>query len=639
MQLKIGVDQHTDSASRSAGSMQTPPPTSTSALRRKGESLQIDKTSTGSAVNLRRMSTPTGPKSKKGEGLSSQVDESPLHLGGLQFSPDGFGFSMSGSATVPAYPQHKLFWDSHSNADGMNIDFPYEPFDLGLESSKIVDPFTSAHHQKGNLSHLPSSSSLDEVGINGSHHMDMENPTNRGSANQIEFTPSGLMMRNVPKGVNPSLLFSSPSRPPQHSNPVEKIPSEALQPYASQVRDAQMDKEPGLDRAPKRRRKLYEDSPAVKAALQALREDTNSRTSTEEISDEVVSVQSRPANVRKSRVASKASESSQRLASSRKMQTNMHHRASVRPIKSRTAVTLTIDENGRAKTETEIIHESAESSGPFSEANVGMGFDSEDGDSASSSESDEMVISQPTSFALSNQKAGKPKLARFVTDSKTHSQKSSYASTLATSNIGYSMPLSDKPHRRTRSARRPGSSSRRESPMKRGLHRARTLTVIPDDVDRFSDGRAIEVSSEVEIMSTSDDDRGDAQSELKKILRIREQSRPSTQAGARKSSVIYPTSRTQIPAQLFGAMAFGQGDGVTTFDNNSPTTITDPGLSTPGTGGESLAGEATRCVCPGYELEGELMILWFVKQHLHDTCTNTWIATHARIGFTWDASV
>lgn len=637
MQLKSVVDQLTDTASRSAGSMQTPPPTSTSVLRRKGESLQMNKTSNESAIDLRRMSTPTGLKSKKGESLSSQVEESPLHLGSLQFSPDGFAFSMSGSATVPAYPQHKLFWDSHANADGMNIDFSYEPFDMGLENSKIVDPFTSAH-QKGHLSHLPSSSSLNEVGIKGSHHMDMENPTNRGSASQTDFTPSGLMIRNVPKGVNPSLLFSSPSRPPQQSNPIEKIPNEALQPYASQVRDAQMDKEPGLDRAPKRRRKLYEDSPAVKAALQALREDTNSRTSTEEISDEVVPVQSRPANIRKSRVASKAPESSQRLGSSRKMQTNMHHRASVRPIKSRTAVTLTIDENGRAKTETKIIHESAESSGPFSEANIDMGFDSEDGESASSSESDEMVISQPTSFALSNQKAGKPKLARFVTDSKTHSQKSSYASTLAVSNVGYSMPLSDKPHRRTSSARRPGSSSHQESPTKRGLHRARPLTVISDDVDRFSDGRVIEVSSEVETMSTSDDDRGDAQSELKKILRVREQSRPSVQAGARKSSVIYSTSRTQIPAQLFGAMAFGQGDGVNTFENNSPTTITDPGLSTPGTGGESLAGEATRCVCPGYDIEGELMILWYVKPHLDNACTNRWVATHARIGYTWDAS-
>lgn len=568
------------------------------------------------------MSTPTGPKSKKGERLPSQVEESPLHLGSLQFSPDGFGFPMSGSVTVPAYPQHKLFWDSNQNENGMSIDFPYEPFDLGLENSKILDPFTSAH-QKGNVSHLPSSSSLDEVGIKGSHHMDIENPTNQGSANQPDFTSAGLMIRNVPKGVNPSLLFSSPSRPPQHSMPIEKIPSEVLQPYANQVRDAQMDKEPGLDRAPKRRRKLYEDSPAVKAALQALREDTNSRTSTEEMSDEIVPVQSRNANIRKSRVTSKASESSQRLGSSRRMQTNMHYRASMRPATSRTAVTLTIDENGRAKTETKIIHESAESSGPFLEADIGVGFDSEDGASASSSESDEMVMSQPTSFAPSNQKAGKPKLGRFITDSKTHSQKSSYASTLALSNVGYSMPLSERSYRRTSSARRPGSSSRRESPTKRGINRAHPLAAISDDADRFSDGRVIEVNSEVETLSTSDDDRGDAQSELKKILRVREQRRPSAQAGARKSSVIYSTSRSQIPAQLFGAMAFGRGDGVNTFDNNSPTTITDPDLSTPGTGGESLAGEATRCVCPGYEIEGELMILWYVKRHLHDPGTNT----------------
>lgn len=562
-------------------------------------------------MSLRRMSTPTGPKSKKGEGLSSQVEESPLHLGSLQFSPDGFGFSMSGSATVPAYPQHKLFWDSNQNADGMSIDFPYEAFDLGLENSKIIDPFTSTQ-QKANVSHLPSSSSFDEVGIRSSHDVDLENPTNQGSANQTDFISSGLMIRNVPKGVNPSLLFSSPSRPLQHSTPTEKIPSEALQPYASQVRDAQMDKDPGLDRASKRRRKLYEDSPAVKAALQALREDTNSRTSTEETSDEIIPVQSRNTNIRKSRVASKASESTQRPGSARKIQRTTYHQASLRLMKSRTAVTLTIDENGRAKTETRVIHEGAEPLGPFSEANVNVGIDTEESESGSSSESDEMVISQAQSFALPNQKAGKPKLARFITDSKTHSQKSSYASTLAPSNVGYSVPLSDKPHRRTSSARRPGSSNRRDSPTKHRIHRTHALTVISDDVDRYGDGRVIEVNSEVETVSTSDDDRGDAQSELKKIVRVREQSRPSTQAGARKSSVMYPTSRTQMPPQLFGAMAFSQGDGLSTLDNHSPTTITDPGLSSPATGGESLAGEATRCVCPGYEIEGELMILWYV---------------------------
>ena len=611
MQLKIGVDQHKNSASRSAGSMQTPPPTSTSASRRKGEPLQINKASNGSALNLRRMSTPTGPKSKKAEGLSSQVEESPLQLGSLQYSPDGFGFSMSGSVSVPAYPHHKLFWDSNQNADGMSIDFPYEAFDLGLESSKILDPFTSAHH-KSIESHLPSSS-LDKIGIRSNHEVDLENSTNQGSANQTDFISSGLMIRNVPKGVNPSLLFSSPGRPLPHSTPIEKIPNEALQPYASQVRDAQMDKEPGLDRASKRRRKLYEDSPAVKAALQALREDTNSLTSTEDISDDIIPVQTRNVNSRNSRVASKASESSQHPGSIRKTQRNTYQQASLRPTKSRTAVTLTIDENGRAKTETKVIHEEADLPGSLSEANIDVGIGFGESESASSSESDEMVISQPQSFALPTQKAGKPKLARFINDSRTHSQKSSYASTFSLSNVGYSVPVSEKPHKRTNSARGPGSSGRRESPAKHRMYRARPLTVISDDVDRFRGGREIEINSEVETVSTSDDDRGDAQSELKKIVRVRAQSRPSTQAGARKSSVVYSTSRTELPPQLFGAMPFSQADGVGALDNHSPTTITDPGLSTPGTGGESLAGETTRCVCPGYEIEDELMILWYVE--------------------------
>lgn len=608
IQLKIGLDQPTDPLTRSAGSMQTPPPTSTSASRRKGEQVQTTNISSRSALNLQRMSTPTGSKVKKGEGLPSQADESPLQLGSLQFSPGGYGFSISGSATVPAYPQHKLFWDSTQNVDGMSLDFPYETFALGLENSKDLDPFTSSPH-KTTVSHLPSASALGDLDIRNSREMDLGMSKTQDAAKQPDFISSGLMIRNVPKGVNPSLLFSSPSRPLQHSVPAEKIPNEALQPYASQLRDAQ---ESGLDRASKRRRKLYDDSPAVKAALQSLREETNSRTSTEEISDEFIPVQSRNANTRLSRVAIKASESSRRLGSTRKVQRTAYYQASVRPSKSRTAVTLTIDKNGRAKTETKVIHEDAGSSGPLLKANADMDTDSDESESESSSESDKMTIDQPQSFAPPNQKAGKLKLARFVTDSKTHSQKSSYASNLASSNCGYSLAVSDKPDRRINAARRPSSSGRRESPAKRGLHGTHPPTAIYDDVDRGRSGRVIEINSEVESVTASDDDRGDAQSELKKIVRVRAQIRPSNQAGARKFSGVPPSSRAQVPPELFGAMTFGQGDGGNTIDDNSPTTITDPGLSTPGTGRESLMGEATRCVCPGYEIEGELMILWYV---------------------------
>ena len=636
-QLSTGAGQPVDSATRSADSMQTPPPTSTSVSRRKGEQVQTPKVSSGSAASLRRMSTPTGPKPRKGEGLSAQVEESPLQLGTLQFSPDGLGFSMSGSATVPAYPQHKLFWDSNHNGDGMSMDFPYEPFALGLENSKNLDSFKSSH-QRANVSHLPSSS-LDELGIRDSREMDLERSTNHDPVNPADFISSGLVTQNVPKGVNPSLLFSSPRQAEQQSVPVQGIPNEALQPYASQLRDAQIDHESGLERVPKRRRKIFDDSPAVKAALQSLREETESRTS-EDFSDDVIPVPSRVANVKASRATSRASESSRRPGSTRNLQRGTHHQASVQPLKSRTAVTLTIDENGRAKTETKIIHEGAGLSEQLPNSNSKVTNDSEEGESTSSSESDEMVISQPQSFAFPTQKAGKPRMARFMTDSKTHSQKSSYTSTLASSNAGYSLAASDKSDLRTGSARGPRSSSRRESPATRRLHRVRPSTGVSNDVNQVRGGRDIEINSEAESITTSDDDQGDAQSELKKIVRVRAQSRSSIQGRARKTSNVSPSSRAQMPPDLFGALAFSHEDGTNTLNNISPTTITDPGLSTPGTGRDSLLGEATRCVCPGYEIEGELMILWYVKHtYLHETHVNDQVVIHASIGYMWDASV
>lgn len=612
-QARTGANEPADSATRSADSIQTPPLTSTSASRRKGELMQPSKVSKGSTSNIRRMSTPTGPKAKKGEVLSSQVEESPLQLGTLQFSPDGFGFSISGSTTVPGYPQHKLFWDTNQHVDGMNVDFPHEPFGLGLENSKNLDPFKSSH-LKANVSHMPSAS-RDEFSIRNTREMNLESSSHQDIANQADLVSSNLMMQNVPKGVNPSLLFSSPSRPLQHSTPVSAVANEALQPYASQRQDAQTDRDSGFDRVSKRRRKLHDDSPAVKAALQALREETRSRTSTEDISDDIIPVTSCNVNVRTSRVYSRVSEQGRQTSSTRKAKRTTYNQASVRPSRGRTAVTLTVDENGRAKTETRTIYESIGTSALLPEVNSNEEPDSEESDSTSSSESDEMTISQQQSFAFPDLKAEKPKLPRFTTDSKTHSKKSSYASDLTPTRSRYNLAGSNKPGRRTSSARGPSSSSRQESPEKRKLHRVRPSIDMSDDVDRSRLGRDIHINSEVDTVTTSDDDRGDAQSALKKIVRVRAQSRPSTQAGRGKSSNTYP-SRAQIHPELFGALAFGQGDGINALDNISPTTITDPDLSTPGTGRESVMSEATRCVCPGYEIEGELMILWYVETSL-----------------------
>lgn len=630
--MNQGIDQGTGSAD----SMQTPPPTSTSASRRKAQQVQTTKVSSGSTVHVRRLSTLTGPKGKKGGGLPGQVDESPEQLH-LQFSPDDFAFSMSGSATVPAYPQHKLFWEPNQGADGMSIDFPFETFPLGLEASKNLDPFVSSH-QKENVPARPSSCAFDNPGVRHGRPIDGATSAKHESANQADFISSGLMIRNVPKGVNPSLLFSSPSRPLPPSVPCETIPNETLQPYASQLRDAQMDKESGLDRVSKRRRKLYDDSPAVKAALQALREDTRSRTSTEETTDDGVPVRSRAGNTRTGPAASKVSEASRRLGATRKMNQPAHRQASARLSKSRTAVTLTIDENGRAKTETKVIYDGIGSSAPSPEANMEMETDSEDSESTSTSESDEMTISQPQSFAFPHQKAGKPKLARFVTESKTHSQESSYAPTLAPSNVGYNLAVSKKSDRRTSMARLPRSNRRLDSPAKRRQHATHPSTVIADDVDRVRRGRELETNPAAESLATSDEDRGDAQSELKKIVRIRAQTRRSDHAGARKTSNLYPSSGGHVPPELFGAMACSQGSDANIFDDISPTTITDPGLSAPGTGPERLVGEGTRCVCPGFEIEGELMILWYVERFWSGMSTNRKAVIHAKIGYMLDAS-
>lgn len=579
--LKTCFDHSTGTAMNSAGSMQTPPPTSTSASRRKAQQAQVAKLVKESAEKGRRMSFPNSGKGEGAHGSTSQVDESPQQFVGLQFSPEGFGFPMSGPATAPVYPQHKLFWDPEQGDDTMNLDFPmddtFAAFGMGIQ--KISDPFVSPPDHASGMQ-FPTSPAFNLISTSN------DNIAAFTSSSYAESPSQAARVKFAGNVVNPSLLFSSPGRAADvAAMPVAShaIQDDVLRPYAHQMRDAQIELDMQLARKPKRKRvSEADDSPAVKAALLNLREDQTGRSGVErDYIDDVIEAKA----IARSRSSNSYGHAKERQgAGSRSLQRQRSLSRLHDSQRERSSVTLTIDACGRAKTVVADDTKHASRSGMRADS------DSEDSESNSSSSSAEMVISQPQSFAFPPQRQKQPKLGRFFNDPKSHSQRSSYASTLG------SVSTAQVP------------STRRTSSNPHTQH----------DFQAYSGADRVEVESEAETVIDTDDDRGDAQSELKKVLESRSQKnvskaiRPESRDGFAGQRRAYPSQGGPLhPYYTTGSHTPGHYGYQDPYSNISPTTITDPDMSTPTTGRESNAsGDSTRCVCHITKDFGGVMIQW-----------------------------
>ena len=261
--------------------MQTPPPTSTSASRRRAQQAQVAKLVQQSASAGRRMSTPLFPKNQNGPVSAGPVETSPQPFSELQFSPDVFDFSMTGPATAPILPQHKLFWDSKPD-DGLSMDFSDDltsAFDR--PNQPALDPFVSAHHHPTGSNLTTSSFSL-SFPKNDLMHSSMTTAAstfdqgNHFSTDGSKRQNSSYPTRRLAHGVDPSLLFSSPGRSlDSRDGPADSsviLDEESLQPYAYQMQEARRELASGTISKPKKKRKPDVDSPAVKAALKTLRD-------------------------------------------------------------------------------------------------------------------------------------------------------------------------------------------------------------------------------------------------------------------------------------------------------------------------------------------------------------------------------
>lgn len=537
------------------------------------------------------MSFPGVAKVDHGEASIPHVEESPNNFASLQFSPDGFGYPMSGPATAPVYPQNKLFWDPEQSEDTMDTGFPMDDTFTAFGIQKDSDPFGSSH-VGGGIS-FPVSPAFNLLGTSAedvapyTSSIQTDSPTAPASSATMARKPS---LRKV---VNPSLLFSSPGRTAEasHMPPTsQEIQDDNLLPYAHQLRDAQMEMDLQMSRKPKRKRGPETDSPAVEAALQTLRDDhVGIRSDVAE--DLNTSLSNRRPSSRNSSGRSKGNSGAGQLSlRKQRSKSRLHVAENPSQQQKRASVTFTIDANGRAKTETKISP---------ADPSQRMEIDSnEESAGSSSSSNDEMIMSQTQSFTYP-QKHRQPKLGRFNHSSQSHSQKSSYASTLGSSNNA--RPASQSTSRRPSSSPFIQSNSNPNQPM-----------------PAFNGRPEEEVESEAETVIGSEDDKGDAQSALKKVLQSRQKSgrKQSMASGTKNVYAAQPRgylTPNVLPTPYYMTESLTPTRGYKDpYSNISPTTITDPDLATPSTGRSNISNDSVRCLCQTSEDDGQLMIQWYV---------------------------
>ncbi|KAL8647311.1 MAG: hypothetical protein Q9210_005635 [Variospora velana] len=613
--LKTSLDEEAASSMRSAGSMQTPPPTSTTASRtRRVDNIPLAKKGKKSGMTQRRMSSPGRSRGGNTEQTAPLVEASP-GFPSLQFSPELFNFPNAGPATAPVFPQTKLFWDDDQTQNAMSIDFSAnDGFALGLGIDKNLDPFISTQDQ-GTPSRMPSASfqtldgSQDDLAI---FPVSAKVPAKKFSKSRLAA--------NV---VNPSMLFSSPGQ----SSDLPNLPTSqanidsTLQPYAHQILDAEREIELLGPRKSRKRRGTEVDSPAVKEALATLRDDETDRLPPRRSITDTVLQSFDDTHVKAALKDRKAMEAQKQIAATRPQGARrLSPHKSVRGPSRRTRLTLTIDPTGRAKTESRVLEDAAR---PFSSSKMNVDSGTEEEDSSPTSDNIDIATSQRQSFGFAKKKANRGKLTRFALDSKTHSQRSSYASTFASSNTAGGVNPT-KPQVMSNFSSHFDDPSL--LPLPSSDDRASSSTVISDRLD----GRDAQ-GSNTETTMESDGGQGDAQSELKKIQQQRQRrktrQRQSPQFwGPEKArrGFEYPSLVPTNPIQPFPYSV-----GHDPF-NISPTTITDPDLATPNsTRGSVVNSETTRCVCRVGDVDGGLMIQWYpfspcgsdsCKKWLHVNC-------------------
>ena len=512
------------------------------------------------------MSVPIAPKPQI-QTTPSQMESADQNQSSL-FSPSVFGYDFTSPQTAPAYPQAKILWGDDDPSSG-NLEFLNQSLGLFDTPRQSQDPFGFSDLGKLKPEPHPDASGM-HFSDQANQGLNFNQPAFNLSAQSQKEKYSG---RSYGNAVNPSLLFSSPSKRSEQSERLSAsnrvLSEDSLQPYAYQMQEAKRERASMGIAKVKKRRKPSVDSPAVQAALETLRHDGPQRPQFRRSMTE----SSLPTLNRNAQVSSAG------LAQGRSSPLKRNHETLRKP--QRTSVALTIDANGRARTETRVIEHSE---GPGNDQ-MELEHHSDESDSSSSGESDMIVVP----------KTAMPRLGRF-SNSASHSKKSSYTSMYSSNSYQEDPKLPELKDRPSTS----GAHSR---------FGGKPLQPLKEASFGTDDGQ------KVDTVMDSDGEDCTAQAELRKMAQRRQ-----------------PVLRT---ASLYNG---GYGElHDTSLNNLSPTTVTDPDLATPSSG-QSTASGGIRCVCDIVVDNGQ-MIQWYAMRRFYRDSRANETANPAATGSTFPAQI
>lgn len=498
-------------------------------------------------------------KERRGlEKSNMQNDDEPYLQSGImgqddfldftQSSGDMFSYPMTAPVPVPAYlNDDKSFWDPDSSMADVSMDFMAE------ESS-----FYGTSQRVSSSEDWPQNHPTAPLQQHGSqplrrHRPLMAKPPVSSVAQSLSNTAFDFSISSMPQDpfaadvssgvVNPGLIFSFPevTSPLQinqnHSRPVPQRSRSAAgqtiqDPYEHQYRESLRE-----NVEPRRSRSLQENIPNLShggarfgSPIEGNRPGPRRSSSDSRPKKRVTSHESQPPpNFAGKGVYSSGRQSPTKQASRMNL-ASIPEAAGLNP---RTAVTFSIDANGRARTETTIVVDKSKSPRRIHSRASSDGWESPQ--SGSSTDEDPIMIpSRNASFSIPN-KRSMPKMAQFDTSRQHRSQKSGSAN---------SSSLGD-----------------------------------PD--------------SESETVIDSGQS-GDAASALRKVMGSRRR-RVGNKASAQLHASSRTSTRQILGAQ--GQYQRPSYAYQPSSSNASPTTISDPDAETPSTDPGSTGSDSTRCVC------------------------------------------
>lgn len=580
---------------RSAATIQTPPPTSTSHRKTLDPGDGYFGTSRKlSAVTETQLETP-----------SRIIASSPHLFANFQNSPDFFQFSNIDATSSPFFPQQKLFLDQ----DVENI-----------SSQASTDPFVDGGTftaTSAAVSQLQALQALDVPPL----------PTIQGSLDLPEFStdmnfgigptaPADAALFPTPfsasprvpmtKTEDPSLFLSSPARrfgPPQTVPQPMSASKPKRQPYHHQTEEAKREQ---LLRARERQPLAgnfsddeEEDdddfTPRAAASIRPSLARSKTTTAVSTVHNRQQSQQSFASSLASTNGIKKTPSKGRSSPVKAIRQSLPRANSSCVPTRSQSLV-LKIDKDGRAKTEFQDALDAAAGgftglTDPISEMDIDGSITESETDSAEFSDSP-AFHSARNSFAFPSALT-RPKVSRTGSISRPNS-KSSFASTVSSSS-GRRSPWAESRPARPQSAIMPAEWA--NTPQ-------RFATITNANFTRQS-------SSTDSTLPDPEEDAGDAQHALRQVLKGRGRNTIGRAAGSNIMKARMSGSQTMHHLQSsppgIGAM-FDLRSG----DSTSPTTLTDPDLATPSSDRHSNPSSGTRCVCKSLDNGGHLMIQWYV---------------------------